>query len=166
MTTCCYIGLGSNLNNPGQQIRMAIGVLKAEADLQVDAISPFYRSAAVGPGEQPDYCNAVVAIRTELTPRALLLLLQDIEKSQGRDRENSVRWGARTLDLDILLYGNDAINETDLVIPHAEIKNRNFVLKPLFDIAPGLKVPGLGDVSTMLQNVGEAGLRLWDGAEG
>lgn len=129
-----YIALGSNLNQPIEQLKQAVESLQTFAkDLKV---SPFYGSKPVGPQDQPDYVNAVATFSTELSPEALLDKLQSIEQQQGRVRLR--RWGERTLDLDILLYGNEQIHTERLTIPHIEMKNREFVIVPLYDLSPDL----------------------------
>lgn len=147
---CAYIGLGSNLNQPAKQLQLAL-----EALLNVDGISgvkssPWYQSLAVGPGEQPDYLNAVAQVHTALSPEALLTAMQAIENQQGRVR--NIRWGARTLDLDLLIY-EDCVMSTDrLTIPHPEIANRRFVLQPLYDLAPALSLPSGEAIADLLDN--------------
>ena len=136
----CYIALGSNLNDPLAQAHQAIAALKQLPNTEVSDVSPFYRSKPLGPQDQNDYLNAVIKLTTSLTPIALLDELQAIEKSQGRVRKEN-RWGARTLDLDILLYDNLMIDNERLTIPHYHMKNREFVLYPLFDISPDLILP-------------------------
>lgn len=137
----CYIGLGSNLQQPGQQIQSAIAHLRALANCRFIQLSPLYGSTAVGPGTQPDYVNAVAAIDTSLTPEILLDALQAIEQQQGRQRNE--RWGARSLDLDILLYGDQQIQSPRLTVPHPRMWQREFVTRPLADIAPELR-PSIG----------------------
>ncbi len=138
-----YLGLGSNLcgdqENPAQQLDNAIATLYQHSSITLAAISPYYQSDPVGPAEQPDYINAVTAINTSLSPEALLDTTQAIENQQGRER--STHWGPRTLDIDILLYGNKIINSERLTVPHPHINQRNFVLYPLRDIAPALRFP-------------------------
>ncbi|KGQ50650.1 7,8-dihydro-6-hydroxymethylpterin-pyrophosphokinase [Gallibacterium anatis] len=134
-----YIALGSNLNNPLAQLTQAVHTLKQHPDLKVKKVSPFYGSKPLGPQDQPDYVNAVAQIETDLEPLALLDTLQSIENSQGRVRLR--RWGERTLDLDILLFNQDVISHPRLTVPHCEMKNREFVIIPLFDIAPNLVFP-------------------------
>lgn len=133
---CCYIGLGSNLSDPLQQIRSAIHALQQLPDSTLTKLSRFYWSRAIGPNDQADYLNGAAQIITTQAPEALLDELQAIENSQGRKR--SERWGARTLDLDLLLYGNEIINSPRLTVPHPELLNRDFVLRPLLDIDPEL----------------------------
>ncbi len=128
-----YIGLGSNLQEPIRQLRAALVAIEQLPASQVEKVSCAYRSAAVGPGEQPDYLNAVLQLNTALMPEALLTALLHIEQAQGRVR--TVRWGARSLDLDILLYGDFRIATTTLTIPHPALQQRNFVLYPLAEIS-------------------------------
>jgi 2-amino-4-hydroxy-6-hydroxymethyldihydropteridine diphosphokinase len=144
-----YIGLGSNLQEPIRQLRSAVASIRKLPDSNVAGISSAYGSAALGPGEQPDYLNAVLCLHTDLAPQVLLGKLQQIESSQGRVRTE--RWGARTLDLDILLYGNLKIATPDLTIPHASLSLRNFVLYPLAEISgPNLVLPDGSDLGTLL----------------
>jgi len=135
----CYIGLGSNLGDPSRQLDRAVAALAELPDSQLVATSPRYGSQAVGPGEQPDYVNAVAALDTLLAPLALLDALQAIEHRQGRVR--TLRWGARTLDLDLLLYGEQVLDLPRLQVPHPRLTERSFVLCPLLDLAPDLCLP-------------------------
>ena len=153
--TIAYIGLGSNLDNPVQQLEQAVAALRELPQSRLLHISSFYQSKALGPGSQPDYVNAVVMLETSLTAVALLEHMQDIENKQGRVR-GPERWQARTLDLDLLLYGNERIGTENLVVPHPEIANRNFVLIPLAEITPDLQVPGQGEVTDLLAEAGMA----------
>lgn len=132
--TTAYIALGSNLGDPARQLQEAALAISALPETRIIARSPLYRSAAVGPGEQPPYLNAVLSVHTELPAQGLLDALQSIENRQGRVRTQ--RWGARTLDLDILLYGDERIDTPTLQIPHPAMHERHFVLYPLADIAP------------------------------
>ncbi|MDY4279914.1 MAG: 2-amino-4-hydroxy-6-hydroxymethyldihydropteridine diphosphokinase [[Pasteurella] mairii] len=134
-----YIALGSNLNQPKTQLDTALKALDRLPNSQLMAISSFYQSKPLGPQDQPDYVNAVVCLRTELKPLALLDALQQIEKEQGRVRQR--RWGERTLDLDILLYGDLQLHNERLTVPHYDMKNREFVIVPLYEIAPDLCLP-------------------------
>lgn len=147
-----YIGIGSNLDDPLTQVRTAIAALMTLPESAWIACSPLYRSRPVGPRDQPEYVNAVVAIDTAVAADALLDQLQAIENRQGRQRDG-LRWGPRTLDLDILLYGQQSIDNERLRIPHPEIPNRSFVLKPLHDLAPTLVIPGLGSVESLLADI-------------
>ncbi|MGD8568354.1 MAG: 2-amino-4-hydroxy-6-hydroxymethyldihydropteridine diphosphokinase [Gammaproteobacteria bacterium] len=149
--TVAYIGLGSNLDDPRHQVRSACVELAAVGNLQFIAVSSLYRSAPLGPTDQPDYVNAVAEIATSLTAQALLDVLQHIENSHGRQR-GEVRWGPRTLDLDILLFGEKIINSDRLTIPHPGLYERPFVLYPLQEIAPALVVPGRGPLTQLIQS--------------
>ena len=132
-----YIALGSNLDNPLEQLKQAVESLKTFAtDFE---ISPFYGSKPVGPQDQPDYVNAVAKFNTDLTALALLDKLQQIENQQGRVRIR--RWGERTLDLDIILYGEEQIQNERLTVPHIEMQNREFVIVPMYDLSPDLVLP-------------------------
>lgn len=141
-----YIGLGSNLDDPPAQLRRACETIAALPETSLTAKSPFYRSRAlVLPGdrahaEQPDYVNAVVRVATCLSPLALLEALQAIESAQGRERRGP-RWGPRTIDLDILLYGQEVLETPQLSVPHPGLAAREFVLYPLYDIEPRLVLP-------------------------
>ncbi|WP_445355759.1 2-amino-4-hydroxy-6-hydroxymethyldihydropteridine diphosphokinase [Microbulbifer sp. EKSA008] len=148
-----YIGLGSNLAEPGKQLRSALSAMERIPSTELLGCSSFYRSAPVGPGDQPDYINAVAALKTALSPLALLDQLQSIELSHGRER--SIRWGARTLDLDILLFGESQIDEPRLQVPHPCMAERNFVLLPLSELAPAMELPGLGALPALLQSCPE-----------
>lgn len=157
-----YIGIGSNLGQPVEQVRRAGEALARLPASRLLDISPLYRNPAVGPGEQPDYVNAVAAVETRLEPHALLDALQAIETQQGRVR-GALRWQSRTLDLDLLVYGDRSIRDDRLTVPHPRLHERAFVLKPLQDIAPGLEVPGLGNVEQLLARVSDACLQPVDG---
>ena len=139
-----FVGIGSNLDEPHRQIDAAINRLAALPGCDVFAVSSLYRSAPFGPVEQPDFLNAVVALTTDMSARALFAALQSIEEDMGRQR--SERWGARIIDLDLLVFGDAVVNDDDLVVPHPGIGERNFVLLPLAEIAPELDIPGLGPV--------------------
>lgn len=155
--TITYIGLGSNLGDPVQQLEQALSALRTLPGSRLLNQSSFYRSKPLGDAEQPDYVNAAVMLETSLAAARLLEYLQDIEKNQGRIRD-SRRWQARTLDLDLLLYGGERIVTDDLVVPHPELANRNFVLIPLAEITPDLNIPGKGRVKDLLADAGMAGI--------
>ncbi len=146
-----YIGLGSNLNDPQSQLKKAIISLEIVPVTTVAKISSFYRSKPLGPQDQADYINAVVELATELSALVLLDYLQGIENEHGRKRE--IRWGARTLDLDILLFGDEIIKNDRLQVPHVEMQYRGFVLLPLNEIAPECVIPCVDSVSSLLQEV-------------
>jgi len=128
-----YIGLGSNLADPAEQLRSAVAALEQLPHTRVVGVSAFYQSDSLLPG-QPRYTNAVAALDTDLAPLALLDALQAIENDQGRERLE--RWGPRTLDLDILLFGDRLIDEPRLKVPHYQMQERAFVLYPLAELAP------------------------------
>ncbi len=156
-----YIGLGSNLNNPMQQLDRSVVALDALVGCSLVQLSPRYRSAPMGPQEQPDYINAVAELSATLTALALLDALQSIEQQQGRQRgPDLLRWGARTLDLDLLLYGDEVVNSERLQLPHPGLSERNFVLYPLFDIAPGLTFPDGSGLGYWLERCPREGLEL------
>jgi 2-amino-4-hydroxy-6-hydroxymethyldihydropteridine diphosphokinase len=135
-----YIGLGSNLALPEKQIQAACKSLASLPKTALIRCSSLYQSQPMGPQDQPDYVNAVVLLETELSPESLLQQTQLIETQQGRIRKTN-RWGPRTLDLDMLLYGSQQINSKHLTVPHSGIKHREFVLYPLYEITPDLTFP-------------------------
>ncbi|OCG58171.1 2-amino-4-hydroxy-6-hydroxymethyldihydropteridine diphosphokinase [Gilliamella sp. Nev5-1] len=157
----CYIALGSNLEDPLAQANRAIVALKQLPNTKIADISPFYRSKPLGPQNQNDYLNAVIKLTTNLSPIELLDELQTIEKAQGRVRKDN-RWGARTLDLDILLYDDLVINSERLTIPHYHMKNREFVLYPLFDISPELILPDNDKLYDLVTRCPKNELTKWD----
>lgn len=149
--TPAYIALGSNLGDPLARLKAAVAALAGLPQSRLESLSGVYRSAAVGPGTQPDYLNAAALLLTALPPLPLLRALQRIEARQGRVR--SERWGARTLDLDLLLYGDLALDTPELQVPHPRMAGRNFVLYPLLDIGgPDLRLPDGTDLGTLVQN--------------
>lgn len=159
--TSVYLGIGSNLQQPIQQVQQALQALTALPRTHLLAQSRLYRSDPMGPSDQPDYVNAVVALETDLPALKLLQLLQGIEHAQGRIRDGS-HWGPRTLDLDILLYGDEFINHPQLQVPHPGLHVRNFVLYPLHEIAPDLVIQGLGALSALLAQCPADGLEPLD----
>ena len=134
-----YIALGSNLNMPIQQLKLAIQTMADLPDTEIKKVSSLYQSQPLGPQDQPDYVNAVACLETGLSPLVLLDALQNIENGQGRIRLR--RWGERTLDLDILLYDNQIIHNERLTVPHYDMQNREFVIVPLYEISPELILP-------------------------
>lgn len=152
-----YLGIGSNLDNPVAQVRLALKSLAAVPDSRLLGQSSLYRSAPLGPLDQPQYINAVASIQTALNPLALLDALQAIELAQGRVRTGE-RWGPRTLDLDILMYGDEIISTERLTVPHPGLQQRNFVLYPLQELAPQLVLPGLGGLDVLLAACSADGL--------
>lgn len=152
-----YIALGSNQGAPEIQLRKAVIALSMLPLTRLDKVSSVYRSAAVGPGSQPDYCNAVARLHTELSAIALLDALQEIEREQGRIR--TVRWGPRTLDLDLLLYASETITSPRLTVPHPQMQQRHFVLYPLCEIgSENLLLPDGKPLRVLLQQCAEGGL--------
>jgi len=149
-----YVGLGSNLQGPSGQLDCAFELLAAIPETRLIARSSLYRSAPFGGIEQPDFVNAAAALLTRLPARQLLGELQTIESRRGRERD-SVRWGPRVLDLDLLVYASEEIDDADLTVPHPGIAERNFVLLPLREVAPGLVIMGLGRIDTIPVNLDE-----------
>ena len=154
-----YIGLGGNLDAPLERLRAARKAIGALAGVRETDCSGFYRSAPMGPADQPEYVNAVMAVATTLPPLDLLRELQAIEADFGRVRHGE-RWGPRTLDLDLLLYGETILTGEVLTIPHPGLALREFVLYPLAEIAPDLAVPGLGPLRDLLAACPRRGLEL------
>ena len=151
--TCVYIGLGSNLDCPEKQLKIALMAINELNGVDVICDSGLFKSKAMtlNDEQQPDYFNAVVKIECQMSPHQLLDALQTIENNQGRVREH--KWGSRTLDLDILLYDDLQLNDERLTVPHPGIAERAFVLYPLQRLATDLNIPGLGRLSDMLKNV-------------
>lgn len=159
----CFIGLGSNLENPQQQIITALEDIQALKQTELVQCSSLYSSPPMGPQDQPDYINAVLEINTELSPHLLLDNLQSIEQKHGRVRKR--HWGERTLDLDILLYGEQVISDERLNVPHPGIAERSFVLYPLAEIAADLAIPNKGIVAELLQHCPAEGIEKLEPAE-
>lgn len=154
-----YIGIGSNLAEPLQQVQTAITSLQRTPNIQVITVSPWYGSHPVGgPANQPDYINGAACLHTTLSPHSLLDALQAIEQQQHRVRHE--RWGARTLDLDLLLYDLHCVDDDRLTVPHPRMQERAFVLAPLFDIAPQLVLPNGCSVASLLPALSTEGLWL------
>ncbi len=152
-----WLGLGSNLEQPLEQVRRGLAALAALPESRLVVHSSLYRSAPLGPADQPDYVNAVAGIETGLEPEVLLDALQAIEQEQGRVR-GPVRWGPRTLDLDLLLYGSAVINTTRLSVPHPGLSERPFVLVPLAEVAPELRLPDGRSVAELAAACSREGL--------
>ncbi|MEQ4453638.1 2-amino-4-hydroxy-6-hydroxymethyldihydropteridine diphosphokinase [Kosakonia sp. YIM B13605] len=150
--TLAYIALGSNLASPLDQVNAAITALGEIPQSRIVAVSSLYRTPPLGPPDQPDYLNAAVALETALTPEILLDHTQRIELQQGRVRK-AERWGPRTLDLDIMLFGDLTLNTERLTVPHYDMKNRGFMLWPLFEIAPDLHFPDGTSLQEILTNL-------------
>jgi 2-amino-4-hydroxy-6-hydroxymethyldihydropteridine diphosphokinase len=144
-----YIGLGSNLGDREATIRAALERLAASPEIVVEAVSSLRETDPVGYIDQPRFLNGAAALRTELQPRELLERLQEVERELGRDRSGP-RFGPRTIDLDLLLYGTEQIDENGLEIPHPRLAERRFVLEPLAELDGALEVPGSGPVRALL----------------
>ncbi|QHS08696.1 2-amino-4-hydroxy-6-hydroxymethyldihydropteridine diphosphokinase [Sinimarinibacterium sp. NLF-5-8] len=153
-----YIGLGANLGDPPQQLQRALTLLATVCEVQ--AVSPVYRSAPMGPADQPDYANAVCVLKTARAPEDLMRALLGIEQQMGRVR--ALHWGPRLIDLDLLHVDGQRCQSALLTLPHPGIAQRNFVLQPLLDLAPNLLIEGVGDLRAALARVGTAGLQRWD----
>jgi len=158
--TRVYIAIGSNLASPLEQVNAALAALAEIPDSQIVAVSPFYRTPPLGPPDQPDYLNAAVALDTDLAPETLLDHTQRIELQQGRERK-AHRWGPRTLDLDIMLFGDRQIATPRLTVPHYDMKNRAFMLLPLVHIAPDVCFPDGVKVADILANLDPSGISRW-----
>jgi 2-amino-4-hydroxy-6-hydroxymethyldihydropteridine diphosphokinase len=154
-----YVGLGSNLSDPQNQIHLAVDALKKIQNSNLTNLSSLYFSRPMGPQDQPDYMNAVAEITTHLSPLNLLDELQAIENLAGRVRKDN-RWGARILDLDILLFDNEVINHERLTVPHYGLELREFVLLPLAEISPGLVLPNGKNVLALSHNIETNGLKV------
>lgn len=153
-----YIGLGSNLESPRQQVSRALDELGDLPKTHCTARSSLYRTPPMGPPDQPDYINAVAAVTTSLSAVMLLEELQRLERLHRRVRRGE-RWGPRTLDLDLLLFGDQQIQTTRLIVPHPGLGERAFVLYPLAEIAPpGLDIPRLGPLSRLLERISGDGI--------
>jgi 2-amino-4-hydroxy-6-hydroxymethyldihydropteridine diphosphokinase len=144
-----YVALGSNLGDREGTIRRALELLEADGQIEVVAVSSLHETDPVGYLDQPRFLNGAAALRTQLAPRALLERLQDIERELGRDRSGP-RYGPRTIDLDLLFYGDETVDEPGLQIPHPRLAERRFVLEPLAELDGSLKVPGRGSVQALL----------------
>jgi 2-amino-4-hydroxy-6-hydroxymethyldihydropteridine diphosphokinase len=160
-----YVGLGSNLQHPRRQLAKALARLDATDGVRVLRVSPFYVTAPVGGVPQPDYVNAVALVATSLAPRTLLDRMHLIERLQQRRRDtHAPRNAPRTLDLDLLLYGARRIHSARLTVPHPRMHARAFVLKPLTDLAPAVRIPGRGAARRFLPRVRKQRIRRTRGA--
>jgi 2-amino-4-hydroxy-6-hydroxymethyldihydropteridine diphosphokinase len=145
-----FVGLGSNLGEREVTLRAAIGRLRGLPDVEVIQVSSFRDTEPVGPVDQPRFLNGAVELETDLTARALLGALLELERAFGRNRSAGPLHGPRTLDLDLLLYGAETIDEPLLNVPHPRLHERRFVLEPLAELDPDLEVPGQGPVQALL----------------
>lgn len=146
--TIAYVGLGANIGEPRRQLTEAITAMSGLPETHLAGHSSYYRSAPVGYEDQPDFLNAVAMLETRLAPGVLLEGLQGIERRQGRER--SFPDAPRTIDLDLLLFGNESISRPGLVVPHPRMHERAFVLQPLLELDPGISIPGKGKASELL----------------
>jgi 2-amino-4-hydroxy-6-hydroxymethyldihydropteridine diphosphokinase len=144
-----YVGLGSNLGDREATLRQALAALGEVPGIRVVAVSAFRETDPVGFLDQPRFLNAAAAVETELSPQGLLAALLEVERGLGRIRGGE-RYGPRTVDLDLLVYGNAAVAEPGLEIPHPRLHERRFALEPLAELAPGLEIPGRGPVEAVL----------------
>ena len=151
-----YIGVGANLGDPAESVRRAMTAVSSIPQTHLLSASSLYRTAPVGFLEQPDFVNAVVQVRTQMPAEQLLDQLLMIEMQFGRKR--SVRNAPRTLDLDLLLYGEERVDSEQLTLPHPRMAQRAFVLVPLAEIAPGIDVGGLGTAAQLLEQVSAEGV--------
>jgi 2-amino-4-hydroxy-6-hydroxymethyldihydropteridine diphosphokinase len=157
MMTDAFIGLGSNLKEPAAQLARAVSALATLPETVLVAQSPFYASRPVGPQDQPDFVNGAVWLSTSLLPHQLLDELQSIEQKHGRERLR--HWGPRTLDLDILLFGDQVLDDERLTVPHRELPNRDFALQPLLDLRADLTLPDGTPVAELRRQCPDNGLR-------
>jgi 2-amino-4-hydroxy-6-hydroxymethyldihydropteridine diphosphokinase len=155
--TPAYVGLGSNIDDPPLQLARGFEALARLPDTRLVLRSRLYRTRPLGPIDQPDFVNAAAGLLTRLGYRNLLVSLKGLETQLGRQRP-AERWGPRRIDLDLLVYGNARIDEPDLTVPHPGIAERAFVLAPLADFAPDLRVPGFGLVRELFAAVDTSGL--------
>lgn len=162
MPVRAWIGLGSNLGDAADCVRTAIQELGKLPGTTLGPVSGLYRTAPVGVIDQPDFCNAVAAVDTTLSPLELLSHLQTMEQDYGRVRTR--RWGPRTLDLDVLTYGEQRINQPELTVPHPRLHERGFVLVPLAAVAPAMMVPGVGRVDELVAAVEAQDVIPWEAA--
>ncbi len=146
-----FIGLGGNIGDSATIVEQALTALGSITQCKLRARSSLYRSEALGDIPQDDYINAIAWLDTELEPMALLLELQAIEHAYYRRRDQEERWAPRTLDLDIILFGNRIINDSHLTIPHPEFSRRSFVLEPMFEIDGDRFIPGHGSLSYLIE---------------
>lgn len=156
-----WLAVGSNLSEPLQQVSAALEALASLPHTHLVACSSYYRSRPLGPQDQPDFLNAVVALDTALAPETLLNHTQSIELRQGRTRK-AHRFGPRTLDLDILFFGDRIIATNRLTVPHYDMRNREFMLYPLAELAPERRFPDGGTLAERLRQVPRNGLVYWD----
>lgn len=159
-TRPAVLALGSNLDDRMENLQGGLDTLFDAPGLDFVAVSPVYETAPVGGPDQPDYLNAVLVVETTLSPRTLLERARNVEDAFHRTRE--VRWGPRTLDIDLITVGTEILTEPDLVLPHPRAHERAFILAPWYDVDPDAEIPGRGRVADLLRSVGRAGVRRRD----
>jgi len=152
-----YVGLGSNLDDPANQVRRAIAALETLPQSRLVSRSSLFGSKPLGPAQQPDFVNAVAGLLSQLEVDAFFGALRALERALGREPPR-VRWGARSIDLDLLVFGNLRVDTPELTLPHPGIVQRNFVLYPLLQVAPALYVPGCGRVEELAARADPAGI--------
>jgi 2-amino-4-hydroxy-6-hydroxymethyldihydropteridine diphosphokinase len=148
-----YVGLGSNLGEPERQIEQALELLAAEEGIELRVVSTLRWTDPVGYEDQPRFLNGAAEVETSLGARELLQRLLAIERRLGRERGERPRFGPRTIDLDLLVYGDSVVDEPGLTVPHPRLAERRFALEPLAEMAPELEVPGAGPVQALLAGV-------------
>jgi 2-amino-4-hydroxy-6-hydroxymethyldihydropteridine diphosphokinase len=148
-----YVGLGANVGPREATLLRAVDLLAATPGVEVLELSSFVETKPVGVVDQPDFVNGAVALETSLSPRGLLDALLGVERRLGRVRDGSERWGPRVIDLDLLLYGDEVVDEPGLTVPHPRLHERTFALEPLLELAPDLEIPGRGSVSSVLSEL-------------
>jgi 2-amino-4-hydroxy-6-hydroxymethyldihydropteridine diphosphokinase len=144
------VGIGANLGNPRKTIAAALDLLRAEPRIEIVAVSTLRETDPVGYENQPRFLNGAAALETELPPRKLLERLLAIEQQLGRIRRDTPRYGPRTIDLDLLLYGQETLAEPGLTVPHPRLHERRFALEPLVELDPALEIPGRGPIRALL----------------
>jgi 2-amino-4-hydroxy-6-hydroxymethyldihydropteridine diphosphokinase len=152
-----YVGIGSNLEEPAGQVRRAFAALPELAQTRLVVTSSLYGSRPLGPAAQPDFVNAVAGLLTQLEAGAFFSALRALEAGLGREPPR-MRWGPRRIDLDLLVFGAQRLDSPELTLPHPGIVQRNFVLYPLFEVAPGLNVPGCGRVAELAASADPTGI--------
>lgn len=153
-----YVGIGSNLDDPENQVKRGLDALKDTPQTKLIARSKLYRSPPLGPQDQPEFVNAVAGLLTQLDAQSLLIELKSLERKLGR-AEPAVRWGARIIDFDLLVFASERIDSETLRVPHPGIAKRAFVIAPLMDIAPSLDVPGVGRVEALESRIDMTSVR-------
>lgn len=154
-----FISIGSNIGERHRYLKESIELLKDRADTTVEQVSSIYETEPVGYTDQANFLNVVILIRTSLSAGDLLDVCQGIEQTLGRER--TIRWGPRTVDLDILLYNQEKIEKEDLIVPHPRMAERAFVLIPLLEIAPDIKSPVTGEPYSERAEIHDAGVTVW-----